>query len=501
MDLSWIGELGRSLVWLLCSCFLQLMDMCYSVLKDLAILNLGDFSFIWQWWKGICVFLTFFILMRVIIQYFKAALDEELIERYDPLTAVKRITIIAFIVMLLPLVMEGFSGLASTATNDIGKIVTGVDIDTKPSSVLLSVGYSDGNNSATKDLDYKNVDINEIDEETGEYKLYPETFDLLFAFVSSAVSCIIFVFVAVQIAQRIVGLLLKILISPFALSGIVDPSDNTFSIWTKLCIADFLTTFFQIVLILLVISVVTMVPLSNPIAKTLFFVGALMAVMNAPAGIAQLLGGDVGVGTAFQQVQSLMMLKTGMQMAGDALSFGAAGATYLTGRGLGGKGLLHGGISAGGTGGGSGMYAGAGGIPMMPPTGGLPGTAGGAFAAPFGAGEANNVSAEGNANGGIETAVASEESRMTKPGTVLGNIADFNAQDRTGSMFNNLASSMYLRSAQRLSRPVQYRTSRGGIAARQSRIVSASNAAHGTINGVGTFTGELSDQMSDPYRR
>ena len=168
MDLSWIGELGRSLVWLLCSCFLQLMDMCYSVLKDLAILNLGDFSFIWQWWKGICVFLTFFILMRVIIQYFKAALDEELIERYDPLTAVKRIAIIAFIVMLLPLVMEGFSGLASTATNDIGKIVTGVDIDTKPSSVLLSVGYSDGNNSATKDLDYKNVDINEIDEETGK---------------------------------------------------------------------------------------------------------------------------------------------------------------------------------------------------------------------------------------------------------------------------------------------------------------------------------------------
>ena len=89
MDLSWLGELLRSVLWGVCKICFTLMDFVYDVLKDLAKLNLGDFDFIWKWWKGICVFLTFFILIRVIIQYFKATLDEDLLEKYDPTVTIK----------------------------------------------------------------------------------------------------------------------------------------------------------------------------------------------------------------------------------------------------------------------------------------------------------------------------------------------------------------------------------------------------------------------------
>ena len=151
-----------------------------------------------------------------------------------------------------------------------------------------------------------------------------------------------FVFIGIQIAQRMIGLLLKVVIAPFALSGLINPEDNTFSVWRRLVEADFLTNFFQIVLVMIVMISASLVPV-GAIAKCIFFIGALLAVMNAPAGVAQLLGGDVGVGTAFQQMQSLMMLSQGASMAGQALQTAGAAGMYLGGRSLGGRSLLSGG--------------------------------------------------------------------------------------------------------------------------------------------------------------
>ncbi len=104
---------------------------------------------------------------------------------------------------------------------------------------------------------------------------------------------------------------------------------------------DTCVVIFQIVLVMIVMISTALVPL-GPIAKCIFFIGALMAVMNASAGIAQLLGGDVGVGTAFQQMQSLMMLSQGAQLAGQAITAAGAGAMYLGGRAVGGTSLLSG---------------------------------------------------------------------------------------------------------------------------------------------------------------
>ena len=483
MDISWVVELIRIGIWTACKFAFEMMDAVYDILRSLAGLNLGDFQFIWKWWEGICVFLTFFILIRVIIQYFKAMLDEDLLEKYDPLTTVKRIAVIAFIILFLPIMMDSFSEISSTLTVNIGNIVTGTDIESKPSQVLISVGYNNtGSSVDLNSIDIEEIDINEIDSSTDQYALLPKTFDILFVFVTSIIAGIIFVFVAIQIAQRIMGLLLKILISPFALSGIVDPGDNTFSIWTRLCIADFLTTFFQMVLVFLVVSISAAVPLSNAIAKTLFFIGALMAVMNAPSGIAQLLGGDVGVGTAFQQAQSLLMLGTGLQVAGSAIASGSAAGFYGAGRALGGESLINSGralgdvVSGGSAGGGAGFSRNT----QIPSFSGITNSP---------ASGSGGYSAATESSGGGDSILNSN--RMTTPGSKLGEIADFNAQDRTGRMFNDLASGLYFRSAQRLSRPVQYRNARGGMQTRSSRVYSASRAVHGAVSGARSVVDDL----------
>ena len=453
----------RGILWYFCQFTFYLMDLIYGVIEDLAKLNLGDFSFIWQWWKGLCILLFFFIILRMAVQYFKASINEDELGKVDPINLIVRLGAIALITLLLPSIMTGLSSVSSGLTENLSTIITSdIKVD-KPSHVIASAGYQ----GDIETFDYNSIDINA--KADGKYIQFPSSFDIIFAVVASVVADLVFVFIGIQIAQRIVGLLLKILISPFALSGLISPEDNTFSLWFKLCIADFLTGFFQIVLVMLVMSATASVPL-QPIAKVIFFIGALMAVMNAPAGIAQLLGGDVGVGTAFQQMQSLMMLGTGAQMAGNAVLTAGSMAAYAGGRALGGRSLINGVNRSGG--GGFGGTAGSGG------TGGAAGTN------PSGTGGASGQSApDAGAGGAFSYASVPSDggnTRMSRENTPLSSMGERMDRTPVGQVVNTAARSLYERSAARLSRNVQYRTSRGGMAERQSRIVTASHAIHNT---------------------
>ena len=457
-------DVFRSLLWFLCQAAFKLMDMVYTIIDSMVKLNLGDFDFIWTWWQGLSITLSFFIIVRMVTQYIKAVIDDDEQEKIDPVALIKRLIVIAFIVALLPSTVKGLSAISSTMASNVGVIV-GVDPkDTVPSHIIASAGYQ----GDIDDFDYESIEINEKDED-GNYIQFPSSFDIIFSTVVAIIADLVFVFIGIQIAQRVVGLLLKILISPYALSGVIDPSDNTFSLWSKLCIADFLTNFFQIMLIMLVMTVSIEVDLPA-LAKIIFFIGALMAVMNAPAGIAQLLGGDVGVGTAFQQMQSLMMLSSGAQLAGSAIQTAAAVATYATGRAMGGKSLLNNvGRSSGNE-----MSS------LIPYAGGGVGSNGSAISniAPA------NETSSGMNSGGNTTMMRSvgssmnSEPRMTKENSIARGMANMNQSNRFGRAINRVSSSMYQRSAARLARPVQYRTPRGGLSHRQSRFVSASHAMH-----------------------
>ena len=444
----------RSVLWLFCQFALWLMDLCYSIINDLATLNLGDFQFIWSWFRGVSALLFFFLTIRMFIYYVKATLEEDKLQRIDPLDFLQRIAYVSAILLMLPMMLGMFSTLTANLVGSIGTL-SGIDESaTVPSKIVAAAGY----NGDIANFDYETIDINE--KENGHYVQFSNNADIVFLTFSAIISCVVFVFIGIQISQRMIGLLLKIVIAPFALSGLVDPEDNTFDLWRKLVEADFLTSFFQIVLVMIVMISSSLVPI-GAIAKCIFFIGALMAVMNAPAGVAQLLGGDVGVGTAFQQMQSLMMLSNGVQLAGHAIGNAGAAATYLGGRAMGGTSLLGGGSLPAGGGSGS---SGGGSINISGGSAVMPGSVGGI--------------------------TSLDPGRMTRDkwaNPFTGNehatparwAADRLDQSNVGSMINRGAVSIYRGAASRVSQPVTRRGPGGGTMQRRNAFMTGRAVAYG----------------------
>ena len=481
-------DMIRNMIWFFCKFSFELMDQIYKILKELIGLNLGNFDFIWNWWTGLLVLTGSLIIIRFVFYYLQTITDEEKILKFSPTDVFKKFAILGIVILLMPGFFKGVSGISSVLTKSIGTLITGFDENTKPSSIMVAAGYGGSDVSEVK-LD--TIDINKLNATKDAYLIYPSAFDIVFAGVSAGVADFLFVFIGIQVAQRIINLLLKILISPWVFSGMFDPDNNTFSIWWKLCLADFLTNFYQMMLVILVLAVTPAVPISA-LAKVIFFIGALSAVMNAPTGIAQLLGGDVGVGTAFQQMQSLGMISSaisgiGGMAAGAALTMGA-GAIYGGGRLAGGTGLLHSaGEALGGlTGGSGGILAGIGNTngseggstsplgqiaPSQVTTGGVPGLDDSNM--PQSSVNPSMISGLGSGDG------EGTPRRMTKDGnSIARRIADMNSNSRIGRMVNQAGSSLYQMSANRLSRPVQTRTRGGMIQSRQSHVVTAARAAH-----------------------
>jgi len=144
-----------------------------------------------------------------------------------------------------------------------------------------------------------------------------------------SVYCLIYV--ALQIASRTISLLFKVLLAPYALSGMVDPKDQSTATWFKLCIADLLGNFFQMALIWMVLFTCANIQLTG-LTKGIFFIGALFAIMNAPTGVAQIIGSDIGTSSGIQSLAQLKAFSGALRSGGAAgiAMAGAAGGTMLT---------------------------------------------------------------------------------------------------------------------------------------------------------------------------
>ncbi len=211
-------------------------------------------------------------------------------------------------------------------------------------------------------LHLKDINIDNINEKIGsQYMYFRDVTDLLLLVAMSCIGCYCFVYIALQIASRIIGLMFKILIAPYSLSGIVEPGDNSATVWFKLCMADFVTSFFQMIMIWFALFMVNDLPARfTGLSRIFFFLAALLSIMMAPGGIGQLIGGDVGASVGMQQIREMahisMMTRQGFQGARTALQKGLhkgidvgrqAGSTgvSLGAAGVYGVGRMSGGVS------------------------------------------------------------------------------------------------------------------------------------------------------------
>lgn len=336
----------RAVMWIFVQKALEICDLCYQLVQEMFGINLDKFPWIWTWLTILSALLIFFVAVRLVVLMIRAQFDDQSVEMLSGVDLLRRITVMIVILALIPTTLTLMSRISSSLATIFPTLVSGSD---SPSSILLemsSLDFSQVGAKAETAITLKDVtDINLMEGDS--YVYFPQTGNMVVVLFTSVVALYIYVMICIQIASRIIGLLLKICIAPFALSSLVDPKDQAFQTWVKLCAADFLATFFQSVLLVLAMTAIASIDVST-VAKVLFMIGALMGVLNAPQGISSLLGADVGAASGMQAIQSAMTMgyamtsagrvaAGGAKLAGKAAIGAATSSVYGVGRALGGK--------------------------------------------------------------------------------------------------------------------------------------------------------------------
>ena len=191
--------------------------------------------------------------------------------------------------------------------------------------------------------------INARKEHNAEsYYFFNDIVGIIVALFMGGVTAVLMLYISFQVAQRFISLLFKILLTPYAVSGLIDPNDNGTSVWFKLCIADILGNFFQMLFLWLSLMATVWFDKAG-LVKAVFFIACLMGILNAPQGVAQLLGSDIGASSGMQGIRQAMQfggmalagmktVKSGLKMAkkvGHGMGSASAIGTYGVARAMG----------------------------------------------------------------------------------------------------------------------------------------------------------------------
>ena len=135
--MSLFEDIFRTILWWLCELAFFLMDMCYSVIKDLATINLSDIDLVWNWWMVMLLVIGFFILGRAFAMYVKTFIDEDALDKFNPLNMVVRIGAIALVIGLMPYTLNYMSSFTVAAIEGIETMLGGSDDIKNPSDVII----------------------------------------------------------------------------------------------------------------------------------------------------------------------------------------------------------------------------------------------------------------------------------------------------------------------------------------------------------------------------
>lgn len=411
----------RWVLWLLCKGCFFLIDSLFNIIKPILSFDIGSSSVLWDWWGILCIFLGFFTLARLLSMFLKAGIDEDYALKLNPLSAVYRVIAIAIVVAMMPLVVKNLTAFSSAIMDSVSKsfVVDNTfayalpktddpemqkqieklyeEYEGMPSQIFIS-SASNG-----KYPPYQLIDINETEGgvgnwfdgipivggifdltsallgRDGDYVYFPDTTMLIFLIVEGVVGMYMFLLMAIQIAQRMISIGVKILISPYPISGIVNPDDRSFGLWIRLLIADLLSNVIQYIILLFVMVITSSTAVQNfgIVGQGIFFLGGMLAVLVGPGQVSQIIGGDgMGLFQTMQGFQTMAALggitKTIGHGATGILGGAAALGTYGAGRMLGLNSLGYGNMNNPGNG--RGMTGGPEGIGPM---GGGPGGPGG----------------------------------------------------------------------------------------------------------------------------
>ncbi len=251
MDLMTSGF--RSIIWIFLGLVLKVVDYIYSIILQFFSLNINQFPWIWTFFKIIFAALAFFVLMRIAIMFFKSAMGDT--ERLDKLSGgmlFQRVLAILVTLSFIPILMPALNTFVAESAKALPQIA--VTSEVTPSDIIIEAGSANlkDNKLGETDtgiklesgehyIDKINVSDEGINEKDGgDYKYFKDTSNLVLSLILGGMCLYVFLQVAIQVIQRFVGILLKMVLAPYALSGLVDPDDQAASMWFKLCFSDYL---------------------------------------------------------------------------------------------------------------------------------------------------------------------------------------------------------------------------------------------------------------------
>ncbi|QRG86934.1 hypothetical protein [Bulleidia sp. zg-1006] len=356
----------RGILWSITKACLGICDYCYGMLKTMMGLKMENLEWFWKMYQFLVLLVILFVLARLLFMYLKSTYDETVFQRISGLGMSARVVMIAFILSATPILMPlAFNSMTTLTTKLPSLITNGNDVTISQVITDASLNGFAKEGSATSITKQKVDIVNNMKEKGGEeiptdlpsvddsnkkylniYKLatnninarqkhnaesyyfFNDIVGIILALIMGGICAVLILYISFQVAQRYISLLYKILLTPYAVSGLINPTDNGTSTWFKLCIADILGNFFQMLFVWLSLVATAMFD-QYGLVKAIFFIASLIGILNAPQGIAQILGSDIGATSGMQGIRQAMQFGTAA-LAGTKLA--TAGVKYAGGK-------------------------------------------------------------------------------------------------------------------------------------------------------------------------
>jgi hypothetical protein len=327
----------RAILWLIAKGCLMLLDGMFSVINEIWRFQFFNNEYVNTLFMGAIVLASSWLCLKIMIEFVLNYIVIKSENNQSPLLIFKGV-IIAIVVMfaISPLFDMGhkFSvGLTESVITVTGMNKDQGSLENSMSRAILT-SMSNKNSMDNEDLEYflDNWKTEDINKTTGGFigfgKVYSYDFNFFMMIVISILILFLLMFVGIQMAKRVVELALYKIISPMVATSLTNNRSKAFDTWLKGLISLLLVTSVQFICLgLLVNSFSSIMAESNNILAGLFFlVGALLFVITSPQIISSLLGENIGAMSAYSDIQSTVLMASGIGMGLSAAKAGVTGA-------------------------------------------------------------------------------------------------------------------------------------------------------------------------------
>lgn len=333
--LDWIVEGLRWMIWGLTSACLELMDVCYKLITQIATADFLTDPTVWQWYYTFMLFLGVLIVGRSLSVFLKFSFDEEFQEKVNAKHFINKFIGIALIIALLPVCLGFISQVSAWGIRNISMMV-GTQSSSEPSTLVISAFMNTSNGEFNQNgewiqgnkVTYTRDDVDINAEGTGEddYKFFNDISDLFILALIGITSAIMLVLNGVQIGKRSYSLVMKFIIAPIPISSLIVPGDETFSMWRKMIISDYLLNYVQtlMIMVVMILSGSKILQDTSVWVQIISLISGLLLLLSGIPELAKILGGDTSQGSVLQQIASFRMATRGMGHGALAMAGGAA---------------------------------------------------------------------------------------------------------------------------------------------------------------------------------